>query len=240
MNDDEDDEGRVSVPFAAATGAPALKSPAPPATVPPIKPKPKPKDEPRTYAVSSMRTSRDGLAFIVANEGAGRETDTLHWPGGRSGVTLGFGYDFLKRDSNTIIRDLTSIGVSQKVAELVSLGAGKRDREAEKFVEANAKYISLSNYQKQELLSKTIGEYETKFKNSVSFPVTQYQFDALVSLAYDPGPHFNHVTRAIAAGNLAEAEKNWLSRIYSKHRRMQGLIDRRKREVNLFNNGIYR
>jgi hypothetical protein len=121
-----------------------------------------------------MRTSRDGLDFIIAREGRGRETDSLQWPGGRSGVTLGFGYDFLKRDGNTIMSDLTSIGVSRTVAELLSLGAKKHDRDAEKFVKDNAKYISLSAYQKQAILSKTIDEYENRIKRSASFSVTQY------------------------------------------------------------------
>ena len=115
-----------------------------------------------------------------------------------------------------IISDLTSIGIDRKRAEFLASAQTYIDKNAERFVKYNKNIINLTNSQKQALLQKIIGKYENDLKKVASFPVTQYQFDALVALSYNAGGPLSVITRSLAAGNVAQAEKDWLSRTHSR------------------------
>jgi GH24 family phage-related lysozyme (muramidase) len=215
-----DDEGRVGAPHRNSSNTKA------PANM-------------RTYAMSSMRVSREGLAFIASVEGSGHDTDGLQWPRGSSGVTVGLGYDLHAHTPGEIVSDLTSIGIDRKKAEFLASAQKKTGADAGDFANKYKNIINLTNSQKQELLKKVIGKYEKIVKDAASFPVTQYQFDALVALAYNPGGPINVITRSLTAGNVEQAKKDWLSRSFSKKVYYRGLHNRREREINLYKNGIY-
>ena len=58
----------------------------------------------------------------------------IHWPGGRSGVTIGRGYDMGQRTPLQIQRELAFAGVPPHDAAIFSLAAGLRGPSAERFV----------------------------------------------------------------------------------------------------------
>lgn len=61
----------------------------------------------------------------------------VHWPGGRSGVTLGRGYDMGDRSEGNVIGDLTDAGLNEDKAKAFAKGAGLRGDEARQFVKDN-------------------------------------------------------------------------------------------------------
>ncbi len=58
----------------------------------------------------------------------------IHWPGGKSGVTLGRGYDMGGRSKGVIISDLVRAGVPREQAALFAEGHGKIGSAAHLFV----------------------------------------------------------------------------------------------------------
>ena len=87
--------------------------------------------------------------FTFHAEGASTNpvTNTLHFPGGKSGVTIGPGYDMKKRAEQEIYNDMITIGVSKEDAEIIKLGKGLMHEKAKKFVNDN-KIKPLTKFQK--------------------------------------------------------------------------------------------
>jgi hypothetical protein len=71
----------------------------------------------------------------------------ISWPKlGNSGVTIGRGYDMGLRSYQQVVRELTTAGMSQRDAQLLAHGAGKRGSAAAEFVathKATAPVMSL-------------------------------------------------------------------------------------------------
>jgi hypothetical protein len=62
----------------------------------------------------------------------------ISWPKlGNSGVTIGRGYDMGLRSYQQVVRELTAAGMSQRDAQLLAHGAGKRGSAAAEFVAAH-------------------------------------------------------------------------------------------------------
>ena len=58
----------------------------------------------------------------------------IHWPGGNSGVTLGFGYDLGSCTEASSQKDLLDAGMSKPQVEKVIKGAGLKGKKAQAFV----------------------------------------------------------------------------------------------------------
>jgi hypothetical protein len=76
----------------------------------------------------------------------------LHWPGEKSGVTIGRGYDMGYRTSAIVKSDLISAGVSPGLAERYSAGAGLIGEAAKKFVHENKGKVDLISPEAQKRL----------------------------------------------------------------------------------------
>ncbi|MBV8402536.1 MAG: hypothetical protein JOZ17_28025 [Acetobacteraceae bacterium] len=151
--------------------------------------------EPRSP--SDLHTSREGKEFIFVREAANPEiTKHTHWPGARSGVTLGPGYDMAFRTPEQIIFDLMSIGVDYEHARVLAAAGkppdgsskfGLRYQDAKEFAERHAHDVTLTPAQQKALFEHVLPAYEADVRSLVHVPLTQNQFDALVSFDYSRG-----------------------------------------------------
>ncbi|MBV8613941.1 MAG: glycoside hydrolase family protein [Acetobacteraceae bacterium] len=154
-------------------------------------------DQPRRRLPSEFHTSRRGKDFIFLKEAANPEiTKHTHWPGAQSGVTLGPGYDMAFRTPEQIVFDLMSIGVDYEHARVLATAGippdgssrfGLQGPSAKAFAERHAKDVTLTLAQQQALLEQTLPAYEAEVRRLIHVPLTQNQFDALVSFDYNEG-----------------------------------------------------
>lgn len=191
-------------------------------------------------AVTTAGVSAAGLRFIFDHEAVPGTSNRLHWPGGGSGVTLGPGYDMKGASRADIVRDLAAIGVGHSAAVKASHGAGLTGSAARSFAAANRDVIDLSPVQERALLAHTIRGYAGEVRALVHVPVTQNQFDAMVSLAYNVGTGRkgfagSTVLRRLNAGDSAGAADAFRRFNKSGGHVMRGLVNRRNDEVALFN-----
>lgn len=193
-----------------------------------------------TATTSASGLSQKGMDFIYNHEAQSGVSNHLHWPKAGSGVTLGPGYDMKGRDAATIERDLTAIGVDPAAARKAGEGAGLTGSAARDFAAANKGLISLSVTQEKALLRQTVEPYAAKVRDLIKVPVTQNQFDAMTSLAYNIGTGKDGFAGSTALARLnagdakgaAEAMTWWNK---SEGQVSQGLINRRADEVEVFN-----
>lgn len=91
------------------------------------------------------------------------------------------------------------------------------------------------------LFSKDIRKYIAIVNKNITVPISQNQFDALVSLTYNLGYLPSTLADKINAGKIDSTEvKNiFLKYTYSKHKFVQGLQNRRTDEVELFLSNDY-
>jgi lysozyme len=73
----------------------------------------------------------------------------------------------------------------------------------------------------------------------VTVPLTQYQFDALVSIAFNMSPQsFKKFADSVNSGqgidDIAQASVGWVKDIF-----INGIQNRRDAELSVFNNGVY-
>lgn len=183
--------------------------------------------------------STNGLWFIFTHEAAKNITNHLHWPGGASGVTLGPGYDMKARTAAEITADMKAIGLSEATAKIVAQAATLSGDKADKFAHDHKKDVDLTDSQQTNLLKHTVKSYEHTVRTSVKVALTQYEFDALVSFAYNPGGHWHSVAHLINTGNVKDAMKKIKASNTSKGKVMLGLTRRREDEVKLFLEGKY-
>jgi len=191
------------------------------------------------YSPSSLKISQAGLDFIWSEEFVEGISERLHWPKGASGVTLGAGYDMKERSEDEVASDLTGIGVSADVAKKVSKGAGLAGQDADSFVKKNRNLITIDDVQATKLLKLIIVDYESMIQHGVKVPLMQYEFDALVSFAYNPGGKLSKVIKNINKGYIGSAMKQIKSANTSGGKVLKGLVNRRRHEVNLFVKGQY-
>lgn len=81
-------------------------------------------------------------------------------------------------------------------------------------------------------------EFESTVNTSVTVPLSQNQYDALVSLSYNIGSGaFKNSTllKKLNSGDYKGAAEQFLAWINSNGKRVQGLENRRKSEMKLFN-----
>lgn len=195
---------------------------------------------------ANMSLSQKGLKFLYDHE-ADASSHSLHWPKGGSGVTLGAGYDMKNRSPSQISSDLQAIGVDKKTADALSHGSEKTGSEAEKFAKDNKALVSLSKDQQYALLKNdpVLAQVQASIRKNVSTPLTQDQYDALVSLGYNvpaavtpsKGGQNPEIIQKINQGKTDEAAGLiWIYR-RSGGEIMRGLENRRDDEAALFNSG---
>jgi GH24 family phage-related lysozyme (muramidase) len=207
----------------------------------PFVPHREPKIDPKLGSLSPM-----GVKFIYRQESLVGVTNHLHWPGGASGITLGPGYDMKARSAAQITADMKAIGLPDAAIEIVAKAAGMAaganhlDSNAmKKFAKDHRKDVDLNDQQQMGLLKHIAVHYEGMVRRALKVPLAQHEFDALVSYAYNPGGGWQHATRFINAGKVAEAMQVIRSCNRSKGAVMKGLTLRRADEVKLFMEGKY-
>ncbi|MBN3835250.1 glycoside hydrolase family protein [Burkholderia sp. Ac-20344] len=190
-------------------------------------------------ATIGQSLSDDGLWFIFSHEAQAGTTNRLHWPGGASGVTLGAGYDMKGRSEAGIVADMKVIGLSDEAAAGIAKAAGKEDSDANDFAKNNRNLVDLTHEQEVGLLRHTVKPYEKMVRNSIKIPLSQNQFDALVSFAYNPAARWDSVTNLINTGKVDAAMSKIKEGVKSKGTVLPGLVHRRDDEVNLYQEGRY-
>lgn len=191
---------------------------------------------PRRLAMPAcqLRMSARGLAFLQTLE-CNQSSLAFHWPGGASGVTLGAGYDMKLRSADTIKRDMLAIGKSNADAELASKAAGLMGTDAIKFCRENGKSkFNIENKQETILLKNAIVSYENTVRSNIKVALLQEEFDALVSFAYNPGGRWRSVSLDINKHKIVDAMSSIKLAVKSDGKTMQGLVNRRTKEVKLF------
>ncbi|HVE82045.1 MAG TPA: glycoside hydrolase family protein [Myxococcales bacterium] len=186
---------------------------------------------------SKLSLSDRGLDFLYRREALPGVSNRLHWPGGASGVTLGPGYDMKVRTKAEVEADLKAIGVPDGTASKAAGGAGKSGTGAKAFAAANKGLVALTSDQEKRLLKHVVPLYENAVRNAVTVKVTQHQFDAMVSLAYNIGPgafRRSSVVARLNAGKPDEAAEKFKLWSKSGGKVNQGLVNRRNLEVELF------
>jgi len=186
-----------------------------------------------------MNISSRGRSFIFKREAQAGVSCHLHWPKGASGVTLGPGYDMKERSEVSIKNTMIKIGVSNNIAEKISKASHLAHSDAERFVALNINLVKLTGAQETNLLEYILPPYVNLIKNRITVPLTQNEFDALVSFAYNPGGRLPKVCSFINKGMISDAMDEIKKAITSRHKVMSGLVHRRNFEVDLFLNGIY-
>lgn len=88
------------------------------------------------------------------------------------------------------------------------------------------------------LLRRDAQIYENAVNSFVEVPLTQNQFDALVSFAYNVGVENFRGSTLLAClndGNMNCVNQQWMRWIYFKKKPVEGLKNRRARELAVFN-----
>lgn len=186
-----------------------------------------------------MKISDKGMTFIFHREAWIGHSCYLHWPEGSSGVTLGPGYDMKERSEESIKDTMLKIGLTPQVAEKVSKASHLSHKKAENFAKTNKYLVKLTAEQETALLKVTVPPYVNLVRNKITVPLTQNEFDALVSFSYNPGGRLTKVCFYINRGLVSDAMSEIKKAITSGGKVSKGLINRRKFEVDLFLNGIY-
>lgn len=97
--------------------------------------------------------------------------------------------------------------------------------------------VELNEDQATKLLMKDLVRFEDAVSAMVAVPLTQGQFDALVSFAYNLGEaklRSSTLLKLLNAGDYEGARKQINRWVYSNGKKLDGLIRRRARETEMF------
>ena len=95
----------------------------------------------------------------------------------------------------------------------------------------------LTDEQATKLLIKDLDRFESAVRDMVAVPLTQGQFDALVSFAFNLGEaklRSSTLLKLLNAGDYDGARKQINRWVYSNGKKLDGLIRRRARETEMF------
>ena len=101
-----------------------------------------------------------------------------------------------------------------------------------------AKGLVISADKSRELLSADLLKFESAITSLVKVPLKQYEFDALVSLVFNIGEtNFARSTllKKLNTNDFKGAAEQFLAWKNAGGRPVQGLLNRRKREKDMFN-----
>lgn len=198
---------------------------------------PMPSDEARP--VAGMSLSEEGSRFIISHESQRNVSNHLHHPSAGSGVTIGPGYDMKDRSRAEVQRELESIRVPTENAAQAALGAGLVGSQASRFARDNRDVLDLRLEQESLLLAHIAGSYEAKVKRPIKIRLHQYEFDALVSYAYNPGGGWLKTTAFVNGRKNLEAMQEIKRHVFSKGQLIGSLVRRRTAESKMFLYGEY-
>jgi lysozyme len=119
-------------------------------------------------------------------------------------------------------------------AGYLTIGYGHLITQSEKSTYANR---SLSEAEAEILLIKDVEVAERAVRELVKVPLTQGQFDALVSFTYNLGANKllkSTLLRLLNRGSYAGAAQEFPKWVYANKRRLNGLMKRREAEQRLF------
>ncbi|MBI5276888.1 MAG: hypothetical protein HY854_10545 [Burkholderiales bacterium] len=84
----------------------------------------------------------------------------LHWPGGKSGVTIGRGYDLKSRNAGSVESDLTKASLDNETAKAIAKGVGLSGQAAMDFVAMNKlKVGEISGFVQHSLFENIYPDY---------------------------------------------------------------------------------
>jgi lysozyme len=99
--------------------------------------------------------------------------------------------------------------------------------------------MTITSLDAERLLKQDMKVYEDAVNQLVKVPLSQYQFDALVSFTYNVGRGAlsqSTLLRLLNVGNYPEAAKQFVRWVYGGGVKLPGLISRREAERELFLN----
>lgn len=157
------------------------------------------------------------------------------------------GIDLIKHYESLHDGDLTKIGLQPKLcpAGVVTVGWGHTEthngeqiKSFELFAELYPDLMNLTEEQADELLKKDLVKEEAKVNLRINVPITQYQFDALVSYFFNIG----YSATMVQLVNLKATNKEiteWMIHHYITVGGVYkaGLFYRRESEAHLFTTG---
>ena len=188
---------------------------------------------------AGLFTSQQGLQFIVRHEAQTGVSNHLHHPSAGSGVTIGPGYDMKDRSQSEVAGVLRRVGVGNDAAEKAAQGAGLVGAPADAFARANKSVLNLSDQQQVNILARIVGQYEEMVRKAILVPLHQYEFDALVSYAYNPGSGWHRTTKLVNEHKVHQAMMELSSHIFSHKQQIHSLVVRRAAEARMFLYGEY-
>lgn len=103
------------------------------------------------------------------NQEIGHQGQSLipHFPGGKSGVTIGPGYDMGGRSSEQIYADLTRVGVEPRIAESLAQAAHKTGPEASVWIGQHGGLYITETQQKALFDQILVPEYEERMQEQL-------------------------------------------------------------------------
>jgi len=94
---------------------------------------------------------------------------------------------------------------------------------------------TITRAQAEQFLKEDLAWAEAAVRLNVRVPISQNQYDALVSLTYNVGPRgYPGLLSALNAGDYTGAQARFGDYVYSAGRVLQGLVNRRANEADLF------
>lgn len=147
-----------------------------------------------------------------------------------------------ERSVAEVTEALTNINVDPATAAAAAQGAGLHDAAAGEFARANKSLLSLTIAQQIQLQRGYKRHYEQMVRNAIKIPLTQYEFDALVSFAGNPGTKviWHTTTRLVNERKQQDAMATIFQATHTGDPRLhQGLVNRRTAESKLFLAGDY-
>ncbi|GLQ87831.1 glycoside hydrolase family protein [Dyella flagellata] len=94
---------------------------------------------------------------------------------------------------------------------------------------------TISQAQAEAYLKQDLASAENAVRRNVRVPLTQHQFDALVSLTYNVGPNgYSSLLATLNSGDYAAAQGMFGNYVYAAGHVLPGLVNRRAKEAALF------
>jgi GH24 family phage-related lysozyme (muramidase) len=190
------------------------------------------------------RVSATGRKLITESEGSRL---SAYVPRGSisSGVTIGYGYDLGSRNAMRAKAELLSAGVDEPTAAALSSSAGLTGNGALNYIRDSKIALTITSAHAEALFDDEARAHVTGVLSAIKRPLSQNQFDALVSLHYNyPRAVRGKMASLINDGKFIEAAGEFDKYIYgtvadkkTKKRVkvvMPGLKTRRSAEKRLF------
>lgn len=205
-----------------------------------------------------MRISQDAFDLIVREEVSSkqmyeRKYTHFEWPGGASGPTVGIGHDLGYSSRADVVKDWQGI-VDAKTISALQVAAGIRGEQARDWVRRHARSVTIPwDAAIRQFRERELPRWEARaLRLPNAFELPPDALGALVSLAYNRGeswwtpasrdPHgrYREMRRILQHMQNKDFDKipdefRGMKRLWPS---LPGLIKRREREAQLFENGL--